>query len=148
MELNMIHRVEDVIGYKFKDNDIVWEALQAAGSVVRQSGNRSFREGNKRLAIVGDAVLKLALVEDWYDGEEAREMANHILSTVASNANLNKVGRLHGLDELVNTNPSQRHSVSPVTMTATVEAVLGAIYLDGGLDAAKQVIQTLRLGPH
>lgn len=33
--------------------------------------------------------------------------------------------------------------VSPKTMSATVEAIIGAVYLDGGMDAAKMVVRNL-----
>lgn len=64
-----IARAEAVIDYSFQDANIVWEALQAPGSGVVRSGTRSIRDGNKRLAIVGDAVLKLIInVENYEQG--------------------------------------------------------------------------------
>lgn len=47
------------IGYDFQHADLLWEALQAAGSPVQDIGHRRLVEGNKPLAAVGDAVLKL-----------------------------------------------------------------------------------------
>jgi dsRNA-specific ribonuclease len=56
----MVTAAEDVIDYPFIDKELLWEGLQAAGS------NMAFRypEGNKRLAMIGDAVLKLVVLED------------------------------------------------------------------------------------
>ena len=70
--LNVTHDVERVIGHAFNDPLILWEALQAAGSSVRSAGPRRFPDGNKRLAILGDAVLKLVLVTRWYDSGDMR----------------------------------------------------------------------------
>ena len=70
--LNMTHDVERVIGRTFSDPLILWEALQAAGSIVRSAGPRHFPDGNKRLAIIGDTVLKLVLVTRWYDSGDIR----------------------------------------------------------------------------
>lgn len=67
------------------------------------------------------------------------------MQRVGSNANLDRVGRLHGLEGFICRNPSQRGHISPVTMTATVEAILGAVYLDGGIENASQVMETLGL---
>ena len=70
--LNVTHGVERVIGHTFNDPLILWEALQAAGSTVRSAGPRRFPDGNKRLAIIGDTVLKLVLVTKWYDSGDIR----------------------------------------------------------------------------
>ena len=67
------------------------------------------------------------------------------MQQVGSNANLDRMGRLHGLDIYVCRNPAQGGYVSPATMTATVEAILGAVYLDGGIDDVSRVMQTLGL---
>ena len=58
--------VEEIIQYRFHDENILWEALQAAGTSVVTAGGPVHPDGNKRPAIVGDVVLKLSLVEDWY----------------------------------------------------------------------------------
>ena len=70
--LNVTHDVEKSIGCTFNDPLILWEALQAAGSSVRSAGPRRFPDGNKRLAIIGDTVLKLVLVTRWYDSGDIR----------------------------------------------------------------------------
>ena len=67
------------------------------------------------------------------------------MQQVGSNANLDRMGRLHGLDAFVCRNPAQAGQISPVTMTATVEAILGAVYLDSGIDDVSRVMQTLGL---
>lgn len=71
--------------------------------------------------------------------------ASDIVQQVGSNANLDRMGRLHGLDAMVCRNPSQGAHISPVTMTATVEAILGAVYLDSGIDEVSRVMQILGL---
>ena len=71
--------------------------------------------------------------------------ASDIVQQIGSNANLDHVGRLHGLDAFVCRNPAQGNYVSPSTMTATVEAILGAVYLDGGIGSVSQVMETLGL---
>ena len=71
--------------------------------------------------------------------------ASEIVQRIGSNANLDHVGRLHGLDAFVCRNPAQGNHISPITMTATVEAILGAVYLDGGIESVSQVMETLGL---
>ena len=83
-----IRKVQSRIGYNFKKAPYLWEALQAPGSVVRSGeiegagteyhsvGFQRFPDGNRRLAVLGDAVLRLAIVEDWYKGDTVRGMAD------------------------------------------------------------------------
>ncbi|GLI76636.1 hypothetical protein PoHVEF18_004910 [Penicillium ochrochloron] len=49
-----IREVEEIIGYEFKDKSLLDRALQAAGFGL-------LREGNKPLALIGDATLKLII---------------------------------------------------------------------------------------
>lgn len=50
----MTHEREGNIPFNFEDIDLLIEALEAAGASNRP-------EGNKRLALIGDAVLRLVL---------------------------------------------------------------------------------------
>ncbi|KAL9070902.1 MAG: hypothetical protein Q9161_004544 [Pseudevernia consocians] len=143
----ILQAVQDIIGYRFKERLILWEAMQAAGSNVRYAGDREIMDGNKRLAVIGDTVLQLVLAEQWYNGGTSREQFNQTLSQVASNANLDRIGRQRGLQRFVNGNPSQRQVVSPITMAATMEAIIGAVYLDNDLEQVWEVMQTLGLVP-
>lgn len=76
---------------------------------------------------------------------QALERFSGILSQVASNANLDRIGRQRGLERFVNCNPSQSQVVPLATMATTVEAILGAVYLDGNLKQVGEVMQTLGL---
>ncbi|KAK4695066.1 hypothetical protein P7C71_g2617, partial [Lecanoromycetidae sp. Uapishka_2] len=58
-----IQGAEGILNYTFNNNLLLWEALQAAGSWVFTIGRRRILDDNKRLAIVGDKVLDLALAE-------------------------------------------------------------------------------------
>lgn len=80
--------VQKTIGHEFRNALYIWEALQAPGSIVRSGqiqgvgtkrhsvGFQRFTDGNRRLAVLGDTVLKLALVGDWYKGEGVRGTAD------------------------------------------------------------------------
>ena len=72
-----------------------------------------------------------------------------IVQQVANNTNLSTIGRQNGLAAYINTNPSQEGLISEKTLTNTVEALLGAVYLDSGndLNAVKLVMRALGLGP-
>lgn len=76
-----VQGVQNVIGYTFADPYLVREAVSAAGSIVA-AGPRRFPNGNKRLALLGDTILQLALAEDWYDGTEPRGMRDHSITVL------------------------------------------------------------------
>ncbi|KFZ19309.1 hypothetical protein V502_03722 [Pseudogymnoascus sp. VKM F-4520 (FW-2644)] len=144
----MVGAAEDVIDYSFIDKELPWEAIQAAGS------NMAFRypEGNKRLAMIGDAVVKLVVLEDLRVADSPRDAGDmqNSLSYIGSNANLDRVGRLNKLEAIVNRNPSQLGAVAANTLTATFEALIGAVYLDSGgtTTRARLVMERLGLWPN
>lgn len=138
---------ETIIGYEFEDRFLLWEALQAAGSGVVSAGGHRFIDGNKTLAMVGDTVLKLVLIEDMYQGGHSRGQIQSTVSYVGANANLSAVGLASGLSTVINAHPGQFGPVGPVTVASTVEAILGAVWYDSGKDlgAVRRVMQTLEL---
>ncbi|KAL9032947.1 MAG: hypothetical protein Q9180_006212, partial [Flavoplaca navasiana] len=70
---------------------------------------------------------------------------DRIRQTVGSNNNLNSIGLASNLDAFINLAAGGR-TVSPITMAATVEAIIGAVYLDANnMDTVKAVMDTLGL---
>ena len=69
-----------------------------------------------------------------------------MLSDIGSNTNLNTIGRTNGLDTLINKNPAELDDyVGPSTVAATVEAIIGAVYLDSDMESVTGVMQNLGL---
>jgi ribonuclease-3 len=159
-----IAQAEVMIGYTFKDPDILWEALQAPGSGVLRSGIRRIPNGNKRLAIVGDAALKLVINSQNYSQGLTRGdniayvrisllnlrliftgAGNARLQLVEGNTNLVRVANANRFPDFINSNPAHVGDLGARTLADTVEAVIGAVYLDGGLGAVPAVLVTLGL---
>ncbi|KAL9635981.1 MAG: hypothetical protein Q9164_003120 [Protoblastenia rupestris] len=151
--------LQKILRYKFTNASLLWEAVQAPGSIVKtgeittagleyhSEGFQSMPDGNKRLAVVGDVALKMALVEEWYMSGKSRERVSRIVSDVGSNTSLVEVGRRHGFEQFINVHPAQRGTVWPLTMAGTVEAVFGAVYLDSGMESVTNVMRVLGLMP-
>jgi len=138
--------VERIIGYKFENPALLWEALQAPGSNVSQAGNRLISiEGNKRMAILGDKWMDFVIITDWFIENLPRVEATNRLQSIATNENLQRVFNHHKLHRFVNNNRAQRGLVSPSIKTSTVEAIIGAGGLDGGVEAVRLVMQNLGL---
>lgn len=120
-----------------------------AGNGIKRSGSRVFDNGNKRLAILGEFVIDIILSQEWYQSGGDEGAWNDIRQTFIANASLGKVGLVKHLEECVQLGNGQS-KVTQRMMATTVEAIVGATYLDGGhngLTAAKNVLQELGITP-
>lgn len=79
--LKSITKVEDILGYTFTDRNCLWEALQAPGSGILVAGTRQIYDGNKRLALKGDAAIKNIIIEDWFSTDLPRGEKALVLET-------------------------------------------------------------------
>jgi len=136
------------LGYSFKDPKLLEEAFRHA-SYVNESTSGDLRD-NERLEFLGDAVLDLAISHILMDFfEEAKEgdlskyraalVHERALCRVAEGLKLGRHLRLGKGEEL------SRGRQKPSILANTLEALLGAIYLDGGYDKTKEVIHRLFL---
>jgi ribonuclease-3 len=70
-----IRAVEAIINYVFHDTSLLVKALEAAGATMAS-------EGNKPLALIGDAALRLVLYEVGYEDEASiRETPQYLISS-------------------------------------------------------------------
>lgn len=78
----------------------------------------------------------------WYTGN-----GNVLVSSIGSNANLAIVARDAGLDQHVVLHPGHIGRISDKTLATTIEALLGAVYLDAAKDveAVGRTMALLRL---
>lgn len=97
--------------------------------------------------MLGDALLKMILLDSWYAGGTAKGHGNNLVSSIGSNANLAIIARDAGVDQQVHLNPGHIGKVSDKTLATTIEAILGAIYLDTAKDtgAVKRSMDLLGL---
>lgn len=114
--------------------------------------HRSFSsDHNERLEFLGDSVLNLAVAGLLY--EQLSELPEGDLSRVR--ANLVKQDTLHhlavtlGLPDIVKLGEGEARSGGqkrPSILADALEAVIGAVYLDAGFDAASQLVRRLFQG--
>lgn len=133
------HACEQVIGYQFHEPLLLWEALQAYNTHAHLP---RYVEGNKRLAIIGDYVLDLLLALKWYPTWANRGAFSILREKVTSNDSLERTGKINKLRRFI-VCPDGSFSITQRVTTATVEAIVGAAYLDGGMNAAETVAQNL-----
>ncbi|KAI8932423.1 hypothetical protein NX059_010609 [Plenodomus lindquistii] len=148
-------QIEALIEYTFANKRLAVEAMQMAGPqhVALINGNIRIIGNNKRLAVLGDAVLAKVLCAAWFKARDTRdkplEVADwaRVRRDILSNEGLARQGFALGLDVCVITNGGNER-VSPNMMATAVEALFGAIYEDGGDDAAQSVMISLGLLQH
>ncbi len=132
---------EKKLGYRFSSRELLEEALRHASLLGSGARERSYQ----RLEYLGDAVLNLCVAEEVYRtlpaaGEGELSKAR---SAIINNRSLVRVGERIGIPAVLNTDPSVRKKGGGVTrkmVADAVEAVAGAIFLDGGFEAAKEFV--------
>lgn len=136
--------LEDELGYQFKNIGLLREALQHS-SYVNEQRDPDLQD-NERLEFLGDAVLDLVithiLMEQFpktREGDLSRMRATIVnesqLSLVAQRLNLGR-HLLLGRGE-AQSNGQEKKSI----LADALEAVIAAVYLDGGLQAGFEVLE-------
>jgi len=139
---------QTIIKYQFKDIELLEQSLLHS-SYANENGIEK-ESNNERLEFLGDAVLEIITSDylfrkypDMLEGELTKLRASIVCEpTLASFAKKIKLGDfiLLGKGE-ENSGGRKRSSV----LSDTVEAVIGAIYLDGGLMKARDFVVELFL---
>ena len=138
METVDVQRIEQLLDHRFTDLDLLKRALTHASLVD------SRLESNERLEFLGDAVLGLVVCSylyDQYDDLLEGEMTK-IKSTVVSRRVCAEIALALGFDEMLRLGKGMsRHAALPGSVLAAVfESLIGALYLDGGLEQARSFI--------
>lgn len=142
--MRKLNELEKKIGYRFQDFSYLEHAMRHSSFCNEQKMNRL--NNNERLEFLGDAVLELVISEFLYlnypkmpEGEATRKRASMVceqtLALCARELELGKYLYLGKGEEL--TGGRERASVTSDAM----EALIGAIYLDGGFTSAKEFIE-------
>lgn len=137
------YQLENNIGYIFKNKDLLMNALTHT-SFANEHKSKKMKD-NERLEFLGDAVLEMVSSEFLYismdempEGDMTKLRASLVCEpTLAMDA------RQIGLDEFIYlgkgeeaTGGRKRDSI----VSDAFEALIGAIFLDGGIDMAKNFI--------
>lgn len=129
--------LESRLGYTFKDRALLEQALTHS--------SKSASANNERLEFLGDRVLNLVMAEALYktfpDESEGNLAKRH--SALVQGRMLAVVGGTIGLGEFLNLSDSERQSGGAENdniLSDAMEATLGAVFLDGGLEPARVTI--------
>ena len=138
----VLQALEERLGYTFSDLSLLDAALTHTSYV---KGDGKAHEHNERLEFLGDAVLELCVSEYLYrnfpklnEGVMTRARAASVCESA-----LHLVALQLELGTCLRLSRGEEHSggrEKPSILADGVEAVIGAIYLDGGLEAARTFI--------
>ncbi|HEY8127716.1 MAG TPA: ribonuclease III [Hyphomicrobium sp.] len=144
LRLRKFKELETKLGYRFKNPELLERALTHAS--VR--GGKVARFDNERLEFIGDRVLGLAIAEalngqypDASEGELARRYNRLVRGEACA-----KVARNIGLGTHLILSDSEADSGgrNKTTILAdAAEALLGAVFIDGGFEKARAVVHKL-----
>ena len=137
----MTHHLNDFetrIGYRFSDPSLLTLALT-------HKSCESVEGHNERLEFLGDAVLDLIIAETLYNEYSSQDEGtlDHMRANLVNGKALAKHACELGIDKFLQVSESQRqqhpqHSAS--MLEDALEALVGAVYLDGGIAAARSLI--------
>lgn len=139
MNNQTLSQVEQVLGYNFSDRKILIEALTHSSC----ASNRF--ESNERLEFLGDSVLALVICQtlfhqfpDYFEGDLTK-----IKSRLVSRKTCAKITNDLGLTDFVKVGKgmNKTRAMSGSIAAGTFEAIIAAIYLDGGYAPAEAFLQ-------
>jgi ribonuclease-3 len=136
--------LESVLGHRFTDIGLLRRALTHRSYAFEAGGIAD----NERLEFLGDAVLGLVVTDEIYgklpDSAEGR--LAKVRAAAVNTISLADVARRSGIGRAVRLGVGEQQSGGAdkdSILANTMEAILGAVYLDAGIGAATAVVMTL-----
>ena len=128
----------EILGHRFADAQLLAEALTHPSAHAR----RGVRQSYERLEFLGDRVLGLVVAELLWRRfpEEAEGELTRRHTGLVRRESLVEVARAIGLGRFVILSPGEAQAgarENPSVLADACEAVIAALYLDGGLEAAR-----------
>lgn len=135
--------LERRFGHEFKEHELLERALTHS-SWARENGTSD----NERLEFLGDAVVGLAvsdiLMERFGGGEKDEGELSRIRASLVNGASLARAATSAGLGEFLLLGRGEDASggrEKESILEAAFEAVIGALFLDGGYQLARRVVK-------
>lgn len=138
----VLRRAQEALRYEFKDLALLSQALTHASIAPRRV------DSNERLEFLGDSVLGLIASErifERYPTLLEGEMTK-IKSSAVSRQTCAAIARSIGLEEMLQLGKGMQGASAAVPHSlaaAVLEALVAAVYLDGGHDEARRVLLPL-----
>ncbi len=130
-------KLMEALGYTFRDETLLRRALTHPSMG---------REDNQRLEFLGDAVLQYLMSDRLFrrHPEDREGKLTHLRALLVCEASLSQIAERLGIGEALIMDRGEELTggrKKPSVLCDAMEAVLAAVYLDGGLDAARAVME-------
>jgi ribonuclease-3 len=137
-----IDELQLILGYRFTNPNILKHALAHRSCCYNDTGRLS---SNERLEFLGDSVLGLAIAELLYkDHPDLREgELTKTKALLVNETTLSAIGEEIGLNRFIVMSPEEDRSggrYRPSIVSDSFESIMGAVYLDGGAEAARDLV--------
>ncbi|WP_336760365.1 ribonuclease III [Asaia sp. VD9] len=149
-----LESIQQALGHRFTDTALLRQALTHRSAVSSRQGRRAPRgavrpaetASNERLEFIGDRVLGLIMAEwllEQFPNEPEGALGPRHASLVSRNALApiaESIGVEHALRIAEHEEQANIRGLANIQADA-MEALLGALYLDGGLDPARRFVR-------
>ena len=133
-------RIEKEIGYEFNNKKLLETALTHTSYAYEKK-----KQSNEKLEFLGDSILEFVSSEYiFHNYPELKEgEMTKVRASVVCEKSLHEVAKMHNFSDFLYLGKSERISqkeVRAAIMADSVEAIIAAIFLDGGLEPTKKFI--------
>ncbi len=138
-------KLEKRLGYTFKNKQLIIEAL------THKSDKKPYN--NERLEFLGDAVLDLIVGEYLFNKfpKSNEGILSKIRASLVNESGFTLLARAIDLGSYIYLSPAEENNNGrnkPSLLSNAFEAVIGAVYLEAGLDTAKKIAIDLLEAAH
>ncbi len=140
-----LEKLQDSLGHRFQNLDLLLRALVHRSFAYENQGQPS---DNETLEFLGDSVLGLAishLLLDFFPNYDEGELSR-LRSSIVNERELAQIASTLNLGDFLLLGKGEELSggrQKPSLLADALEAVLAAVYLDGGLDCALRLVRTI-----
>ncbi len=145
-ERKLINAIETITGYTPSNLSLY---KLATLHTSRAKENNGFRESNERLEYLGDAILGAAVADYLFKKYPFKDegFLTEIRSRIVNRDSLNLLARKIGINHIVQFD-QKNAQLQRVVLGNTLEAIVGAVYLDKGYLRCKKFVIDKLVQPH
>jgi ribonuclease-3 len=138
-----VESLQQALGYRFNDPSLLDEALSHRSFIGVHGEDRL--ESNERLEFLGDAVLDLIVAHELFQRypDKAEGELTELKSLLVSRPTLQQTALDVGIGDALLLSENEEATGGrkrPSILADAFEAVLGAIYIDGGFEAVRNIV--------
>ncbi|MDD1676744.1 MAG: ribonuclease III domain-containing protein [Methanomicrobiales archaeon] len=138
--------IEENLGYVFFDKSTLERAFTRKAHALEQRQKQIPCDDQEIFRTLGDAVLKTVLIDLLIRGGycRTRDELTQVKKQLEREENLARVGESLQIGEYLRLGKGEEKHLAgkePYVLAETVEALIGAVFMDGGYEAAQQCVK-------